>query len=72
MARGRFVCHIYLMIYLKNKSVKDRMRHPSNIVNEARNNKIQKKLIEIYETLYNHYGPQHWWPGETALWTYRT
>ncbi len=43
------------------------MRHPSNIVNEARINKMQKKLIEIYETLYNHYGPQHWWPGETAF-----
>ncbi|PKB66851.1 MAG: hypothetical protein BZY82_04580 [SAR202 cluster bacterium Io17-Chloro-G3] len=21
-------------------------------------------LIEVYQLLHNHYGPQHWWPGE--------
>ena len=21
-------------------------------------------LMEIYNTLYKHYGPQHWWPGD--------
>jgi endonuclease-3 related protein len=24
-------------------------------------------LMEIYERLYGAYGPQHWWPGETAF-----
>ena len=23
----------------------------------------QAELTQIYELLYNHYGPQHWWPG---------
>jgi len=25
---------------------------------------ISKKLTEIYELLYESFGPQHWWPGE--------
>jgi endonuclease-3 related protein len=25
----------------------------------------KKALLEIYRRLYGHYGPQHWWPGET-------
>jgi endonuclease-3 related protein len=24
-------------------------------------------LIQIYETLYDAFGPQHWWPGETPF-----
>ncbi len=24
-------------------------------------------LSEIYQRLYDHFGPQHWWPGETPL-----
>ncbi len=24
-------------------------------------------LFEIYTTLYDHFGSQHWWPGDTAL-----
>jgi endonuclease-3 related protein len=24
-----------------------------------------RELIEIYDLLYDLYGPQHWWPGET-------
>ena len=24
-------------------------------------------LLEIYRRLYAHYGPQHWWPGESPL-----
>jgi endonuclease-3 related protein len=26
-----------------------------------------KKLLEIYEILLEHFGPQGWWPGETPL-----
>lgn len=26
---------------------------------------IMRELIEIYDHLYDRYGPQHWWPGET-------
>ena len=29
--------------------------------------KAQKVLKEIYEKLYKHFGPQHWWPGETPF-----
>jgi len=25
------------------------------------------KLTEIYELLYEYFGPQHWWPGQSAL-----
>lgn len=24
-------------------------------------------LVEIYERLYRHFGPQHWWPGDTPF-----
>jgi endonuclease-3 related protein len=27
----------------------------------------KKKLTEIYRRLLTHYGPQHWWPGESPL-----
>lgn len=27
--------------------------------------KMKNKIIEIYDILYNRYGPQHWWPGDT-------
>lgn len=26
-----------------------------------------KILANIYHTLYSHFGPQHWWPGDTAF-----
>lgn len=29
--------------------------------------KIQKKLLKIYDQLFDHFGPQHWWPGDTQL-----
>lgn len=25
------------------------------------------RLITVYNHLFNHYGPQHWWPGETPF-----
>jgi endonuclease-3 related protein len=28
---------------------------------------LSRDLIEIYNALYAHYGPQNWWPGDTAL-----
>jgi endonuclease-3 related protein len=28
----------------------------------------QKKILtEIYDKLYSHFGPQHWWPGDTPF-----
>ena len=27
----------------------------------------RKALLNIYRTLYRHYGPRHWWPGETPF-----
>ncbi|MBL7215346.1 MAG: endonuclease III domain-containing protein [Phycisphaerae bacterium] len=27
----------------------------------------RRKLMDIYERLYRHYGPQHWWPGQTCF-----
>ncbi len=26
-----------------------------------------KKLTAVYDQLYAHYGPQHWWPGDTDV-----
>ena len=28
---------------------------------------INKQLIEIYQLLFESFGPQHWWPGETRF-----
>ncbi len=28
---------------------------------------MKKKLINIYDRLYSRFGPQHWWPGDTAF-----
>ena len=28
---------------------------------------ISKKLTEIYQLLYDAFGPQHWWPGQTRF-----
>jgi endonuclease-3 related protein len=30
-------------------------------------NKIQDILEEIYQRLLSHFGPQHWWPGQTPF-----
>lgn len=27
----------------------------------------KEKLLDIYDALFSHYGPQHWWPGETPF-----
>jgi endonuclease-3 related protein len=27
----------------------------------------EKILTDIYNVLYNHFGPQHWWPGDTPI-----
>ena len=31
------------------------------------NAKSKGRFLEIYGRLYDSYGPQHWWPGETTL-----
>lgn len=28
---------------------------------------IGEQLIDIYHRLFKHFGPQHWWPGQTPL-----
>jgi len=28
---------------------------------------ISKQLTEIYQLLFDHFGPQHWWPGQTRF-----
>jgi endonuclease III related protein len=28
---------------------------------------MQEKLFEIYQRLFDHFGPQQWWPGETPF-----
>ncbi|MBI3584817.1 MAG: endonuclease III domain-containing protein [Nitrospinae bacterium] len=28
---------------------------------------MRNKLIGIYKTLYSHFGPQNWWPGDTPF-----
>ena len=29
--------------------------------------RIRNRLDRIYQALFDHFGPQHWWPGETRL-----
>ncbi|MFO1520431.1 MAG: endonuclease III domain-containing protein [bacterium] len=31
------------------------------------NSRTSRLLNEIYEKMYAHFGPQHWWPGETPF-----
>ena len=31
------------------------------------NPELQRFLVDIYQRLYAHYGPQRWWPGESPL-----
>ena len=28
---------------------------------------LRGRLLEIYDRLFNRYGPQHWWPGDTRF-----
>ncbi len=28
---------------------------------------MKKRLADIYDRLYSRFGPQHWWPGDTAF-----
>jgi len=28
---------------------------------------MNNRLLEIYHALYRHFGPQHWWPGDSPL-----
>ncbi len=28
---------------------------------------IKTKLLQIYQSLFDYYGPQHWWPGDTPF-----
>ncbi|MFZ5996862.1 MAG: endonuclease III domain-containing protein [Nitrospirota bacterium] len=28
---------------------------------------VKRTLLKIYDTLYTHFGPQHWWPGDTPF-----
>ena len=27
----------------------------------------RNRLLDVYEKLFDAYGPQHWWPGENAF-----
>ncbi len=31
------------------------------------NQRVRQKLLNIYGLLFNHFGPQYWWPGDTQL-----
>jgi len=41
------------------------------LVNRARRGEldapVEADLMEVYDALYGHYGPQHWWPGDTPF-----
>jgi endonuclease-3 related protein len=28
---------------------------------------MNRKLLDLYSRLYEHFGPQHWWPGDTPF-----
>lgn len=40
------------------------MRHEVGVWSMA---DIDNKIMEIYDTLLDHYGPCHWWPGDTPF-----
>jgi len=33
----------------------------------TKNRRAEKRLNRIYRDLFNSFGPQHWWPGETSF-----
>ena len=39
----------------------------SGIKNKSQMTNSKITLIEIYNTLYEHFGPQNWWPGDTPF-----
>jgi endonuclease-3 related protein len=43
------------------------MHRVSCIDNSMSDRTLSKRLIVIYKTLYEAYGPQHWWPGDTPF-----
>lgn len=36
-------------------------------IRSGRRKITKRRLMEIYQALYRHFGPRHWWPGETAF-----
>jgi endonuclease-3 related protein len=36
-------------------------------VKRSLQNTIAEKLMEMFDLLLRHFGPQHWWPGDTAI-----
>ncbi|HDL98653.1 MAG TPA: endonuclease III domain-containing protein, partial [Desulfobacteraceae bacterium] len=28
---------------------------------------MTEQLLEVYQRLHDHFGPQHWWPGDTPF-----
>jgi len=43
------------------------MHRVSCIDNGMPDRTLSKRLLVIYKTLYEAYGPQHWWPGDTPF-----
>ena len=39
----------------------------SVFTSDARRSTSDGLLINIYNTLFSAFGPQHWWPGDTAF-----
>lgn len=39
----------------------------NNKVKRSSQNTTGQKLMEMFDLLLRHFGPQHWWPGDSAL-----
>ena len=50
-----------------------RQRQPCNerylrtLTSQVRGNTTSEKLIELFWNLYNYFGPQYWWPGQSPF-----
>ena len=47
--------------------MKNRMSRTVEYMHKKVRPRKDLSLMELYETLYSFYGPQHWWPGDTPL-----
>jgi len=47
--------------------VKFQIPNPKSQTNPNYQNSNKHKLYAIYQKLYSHFGPQHWWPAETPF-----
>lgn len=64
MDRGSFFC---LEHFCTSEAAKAGVRSLGKRCSRVLKEDIRTELLEIFQELLDHFGPRHWWPGETAL-----